>query len=322
MKKNLALVFVVLLFTLAAITQPALAKSRDGVLNSEDEVTTLTKPGDARPTTNPAAGTPGRTPEPSQNWPADQYSQPIPIAPTPAAKDSEAQVAKKIKTVEGKIQELGKFVVVIDPGHPSEVSGGANANGIKEVDVCWDVGQDLAKLLAKKRNLKVLVNRNEKMTKMTNQARAEFANKNKAAVCVRLHCDYNKPTDTGYVVYYPDTQGTIRGKTGPSDKVISKSRIAAHSMHKGLIKRLAGLLRDGGVKTDRDTEVGAKNGGALIGSIFSEVPTLVVEMIYINNPKDAQFITSAAGRKAMVEGLAAGVDEYIKTLVVKTSAKK
>jgi N-acetylmuramoyl-L-alanine amidase len=208
-------------------------------------------------------------------------------------------------------------IIVIDPGHPSEISGGANANGIKEVDVNWDIGQALATALAKKPGVKVLVNRKEKMQMMPNQARAEFANRAQAALCVRLHCDSSGPTKSGFTIYYPDTQGTIRGKTGPSQAVISKSRIAAHSLHKGMVKRLAGVLADGGVKTDRQTSVGAKNGGALIGSIFSEVPALVVEMIYISHPKDAAFITSAEGRQAMVEALVAGVVEDLEHLTPK-----
>lgn len=203
--------------------------------------------------------------------------------------------------------------VVIDPGHPSEVSGGANANGLREVDINWEVGQALAARLSANPHVRVLVNRQEKMRMMTNRERAEFANRAQAALVVRLHCDY-APGRSGFVIYYPDAQGTNAGRTGPSQLVIARSQMAAEAFHRGMARRLAGVFPDGGLKTDRSTAVGARNGGALIGSIWSEVPTLTVEMLYINNPLDAAFIRSEAGKQAMTEALAAGVEEALASL--------
>ncbi|RCK79872.1 MAG: N-acetylmuramoyl-L-alanine amidase [Candidatus Ozemobacter sibiricus] len=205
-------------------------------------------------------------------------------------------------------QPQGRFILVIDPGHPSEVSAGAKANGLREVDINWEIGQALAAHLAGRSDLLVLVNRQEKMKMMTNRERAEFANRVGAHLTLRLHCDH-APGQSGFVIYYPDTQGTHAGKTGPSAAVIAGSRQAALAVHRGMARRLAGLLPDGGIKTDRSTTVGARHGGALIGSIWSEVPTITVEMLYLNNPRDAAFIRTAAGRQAMVEALAAGVLE-------------
>lgn len=214
-------------------------------------------------------------------------------------------------------QLQGRFILVIDPGHPSEVSDGAAANGLREVDINWDIGQALAAHLADRSDLLVLVNRQEKMKMMTNRERAEFANRAGAHLTLRLHCDH-APGKSGFVIYYPDAQGTHAGKTGPSAAVIAGSRQAALAVHRGMARRLAGLLPDGGIKTDRSTTVGAKHGGALIGSIWSEVPTITVEMLYLNNPRDAAFIRSAAGRQAMVEALAAGVLEAKKDSVARS----
>lgn len=218
---------------------------------------------------------------------------------------------------EGNLPEA-LLTLVIDPGHPSEISNGATANGLREIDINWEIAQALAAKLANCQRLKVLINRQEKMKLMTNRERAEFANKVHAFLNLRLHCDYDCSSSkgkcrSGFTIYYPDTQGTISGKRGPSEKVIADSRKAALAVHLGMAKRLAGILPDCGIKPDRATTVGAKTGGALIGSIYSEVPTITVEMIYLNNPNDAKFISSPEGKQAMVEALSEGVFEYIKS---------
>jgi N-acetylmuramoyl-L-alanine amidase len=52
--------------------------------------------------------------------------------------------------------------------------------------------------------------------------------------------------------------------------------------------------------------VGSRH-GALIGSIFSKVPVVLVEMVVLTNAKDEAFLLSAKGRSAMAEALAKGV---------------
>ena len=61
------------------------------------------------------------------------------------------------------------------------------------------------------------------------------------------------------------------------------------------------------IKTDASTGVGGKQGGVLTGSIFSRVPTALIEMCFITSKRDAQFIGSAAGQEKMAEALAAGI---------------
>ncbi|EKD83953.1 MAG: hypothetical protein ACD_39C00339G0003, partial [uncultured bacterium] len=40
------------------------------------------------------------------------------------------------------------YVIAIDPGHPSETSGGCAHHGLKEVAICWEVALRLQQLLA------------------------------------------------------------------------------------------------------------------------------------------------------------------------------
>jgi len=44
-----------------------------------------------------------------------------------------------------------QVVIVLDPGHPSEVGRGTKGKYITEIDAAWQVSQELSKPLAPKR---------------------------------------------------------------------------------------------------------------------------------------------------------------------------
>jgi N-acetylmuramoyl-L-alanine amidase len=69
------------------------------------------------------------------------------------------------------------------------------------------------------------------------------------------------------------------------------------------------VLKDGGVRGDSRTLVGSRQ-GALTGSIFSEVPVVLVEMVVLSNARDAAFIKSASGQALMARAIADGIVRY------------
>jgi N-acetylmuramoyl-L-alanine amidase len=200
-------------------------------------------------------------------------------------------------------------VVCIDPGHPSETSAGnVVQNGTTEVHIVWVVGLKLRALLEAE-GFKVVMTKSREEQVVTNKARAMIANDAKAGLMIRLHCDAS--TDSGYAVYSPDRQGTVQGVTGPAQGIIQESKVAAELVHKGLASVLAGVLKDGGVRGDSKTFVGSKQ-GALTGSIFSQVPAVLVEMVVLSNKEDAEFIKSEAGQMKMAKAIAEGIKLYLK----------
>jgi len=201
-----------------------------------------------------------------------------------------------------------KIIVAIDPGHPSETSSGCAHHGTTELQICWEVALKLEELIAKESILSSIKTKQEVNTKVTNRERAEIANKAGAAILVRLHCDSGN--GSGYTVYYPDKPGTAQGVTGPNEDVISQSRLAAECMQLGLAKILGSHLKLNPIRTDSITYVGLKQ-GALTGSIFSRVPAVVVEMVYLSNASDAVFIKDAKGQDLVARGILAGIEEFI-----------
>jgi N-acetylmuramoyl-L-alanine amidase len=203
------------------------------------------------------------------------------------------------------------MIIVVDPGHPSEVSSADQVqNGTTEVKMNWEVGLRLEQLIAQDPSLRCVKTRGSFGTVTTNRRRAEIANEVGAALMVRLHCDSG--SGSGFTVYYPDRQGTAQGVTGPSQDVIAGSRVAAQCLQNGLSQALQTKLGANPIKGDSATLVGAKQ-GALTGSIFSKVPTVTVEMVFLNNANDAAFIKSAEGQNLLAQGLLAGIKDFVKT---------
>jgi N-acetylmuramoyl-L-alanine amidase len=199
-------------------------------------------------------------------------------------------------------------VVCIDPGHPSEVNSGYTVqNGTTETHIDWVVGKKLEKLLRDK-GFKVVMTKESERQVVRNKERALIANRAKAGVMVRLHCD-SSPSH-GFAIYYPDRTGTQQGVTGPSTDIRSRSRQAAAAMAAEMEKALTGTLHSDGIKGDSKTFVGAKQ-GALTGSIFSTVPIITIEMVVLSNRADAAFIKTSDGQDKMAAAIANGIVRYL-----------
>ena len=211
-------------------------------------------------------------------------------------------------------------IICIDPGHPSEVNRGTTVqNGLTEVEIVYDVALKLKSKLEDPDDpiARVVMTRNFRGGKgqiVTNRERAEIANKAGAALLVRLHCDTGK--GSGFTIYYPDRVGKAPdGKVGPSQHVISESRKAATAFHDGMLEVLRDSptkIPDNGVKGDSATYIGRKH-GALTGSVYSEVPALTVEMVYLSNPYDSKVIGSKDGQQLMADSLTFGIMRVLET---------
>jgi N-acetylmuramoyl-L-alanine amidase len=198
-------------------------------------------------------------------------------------------------------------VIVIDPGHPSEVSNGAEVqNGTTEVKMAWEVARRLGTLLAAQ-GYRVVMTKAAQDEVVTNVRRAEIGNREGAVLVVRLHCDAG--SDSGYAIYHPDHAATVQGRTGPSESVIRRSAAAAESLHVSMARHLAGRLKDGGVRGDSRTAVGSRQ-GALTGSVFSDVPVVLVEMVTLSNAHDAAFIIDPRGQSLMAQAIAEGISRF------------
>lgn len=197
--------------------------------------------------------------------------------------------------------------ICIDPGHPSEVGRGATGKKLSEMTVAWKTAVALKPMLQKAGYRVVLTKSSEKQF-VSNRDRARIANQSGANLLLRLHCDAGPKS--GFSSYYPDRTITLTDRTGPSANTLAASKQSAQLFHPAVIKSLKGELRDAGMKTDRDTAVG-KRQGALTGSIYSDVPVVLVEMLVITNPRDEVWITKLGNIDRLARALFAGIQAAV-----------
>ena len=172
----------------------------------------------------------------------------------------------------------------------------------------WQVALKLKQELTRLGIKCILTKQHEKQV-VTNRVRAETANKAKAALFVRLHCDSGR--GNGFTWYYPNHSAKKEEVTGPPITVQHESKLAANSLNETMRPLLKGFLKDNPVRTDAATGVGSRQGGVLTGSVFAKVPTTLIEMCFINQKKDALFISSSKGQKKMAYAIAQGIRQYL-----------
>ncbi len=200
---------------------------------------------------------------------------------------------------------LSGKTICIDPGH-SKMTVGAHGRHTTEYQICWAVAQKLKRSLVSQ-GANVVLTKASADENVTNEKRAAIANYANADLFLRLHCDAG--SGIGIATFYPAAQGSTHGVRGPRKEVIEASRNYAYLFHTQLIKVLSKNLKNRGIRTDNQTAVGNRQGGALTGSIYSRRPVLLVEMCVLTSPTDEQFILSERGQNLIVHAMTAGVVE-------------
>ena len=198
--------------------------------------------------------------------------------------------------------------ICIDPGHPSETSDGCRAaDGTTEIHVAWVMAGRLKDWL-EARGHKVVMTKSSENQKVTNRRRAEIANEAGADLLLRLHCDTGG--GHGYTFYYADRPGRHGDDVGPPQDICDASGRAARQLDAGVREKLGEALKDNGVKTDRQTAVGAKQ-GALTGSIYARVPAVTIEMVFLSNLDDTHWIEDHDHQADLAAAMGHGCEKWL-----------
>ena len=205
--------------------------------------------------------------------------------------------------------QLKGKVICIDPGHPSEVGRGTRGKKLTEMGVVWNMAL-MVKTRLEKMGAKVVLTKSSLEQMVRNKDRAAIANRSKADLMIRFHCD--AAAGSGFATYYPTQQGKSQGKKGPSPELLKKLKPIATRFHAALEEGMKGHLNSHGLKSDLKTAIGGRQ-GALTGSIFSQVPVVLVELVVLTNSKDEAFIAAKKNQEIYANALANAVVAAVKT---------
>jgi N-acetylmuramoyl-L-alanine amidase len=202
---------------------------------------------------------------------------------------------------------------VIDPGHDSmansdtePIGPGSKKRKIKDGGgtrgVVTRTPEHVVTLQISKRLRTALVARGYCVTmtrdratgrSMGNVARARIANRERAALFVRIHADGSASrSQHGSSMLYPAL------RKGWTDDVLPESKAAARLLQRELVARLGS--RDNGIVERSD----------LTGFNWADVPVVLAEIGFMTNPTEDRRLNDATYQKRAAIGLARGIERF------------
>lgn len=204
------------------------------------------------------------------------------------------------------------YVVVIDPGHQEHtdnslepigpgsktmvlaVKGGATGRTTKipEYEFNLQISMNL-KARLEALGVKVVMTRTTNDVNLSNSERAKIANKAKADLFVRIHCDGSTDTSkSGISTLFPgDTQWT--------KAIMAPSKAAAQLTQAAVVKSTGAV--DGGIVARTD----------LTGFNWATVPSILVECGFISNAVEDKLLASPHYQDKVAQGITDGVMAYL-----------
>jgi N-acetylmuramoyl-L-alanine amidase len=248
-----------------------------------------------------------------------------------ATKDASGAVPARaaVPTADGEtslVRALGLKIgrIVIDAGHGGHDSGTLGVDGIEEKDVVLDVALRLGKMLHDRLGSEIIYTRSDD-TFIPLETRTAIANKAQADLFLSIHANSSSdPSARGVETYYLNFTTQIDAlevaarenavsdqsihqlsdlvkKIALKDKIAESREFASDveaSLYGGLQKGNVGL-KDRGVKK-----------APFVVLIGANMPSILAEISFVTNPKDAQQLQQPEYRERVAESLYKGVAKY------------
>ena len=183
------------------------------------------------------------------------------------------------------------YKIFVDQGHnPENPNAGAEANGVREQDVTYEVGVRLAELLRANPHFEVRLSRNSPTEQLGTSnatslaARVNAANSWGADYFISLHCNASTVTTASGSEAYVYSVGSAAYYLG--EQILSGLHYAT-----GLPNR--------GVRTNPGLYVLRR----------TTMPAVLVEMGYLTNPYDAELLSTDP--QSFARGMYNGIVDYL-----------
>jgi N-acetylmuramoyl-L-alanine amidase len=250
-----------------------------------------------------------------------------PPAGTAATDATPARAA--VPTADGQtslVRALGLKIgrIVIDAGHGGHDSGTLGVDGIEEKDVVLDVALRLGKLLHDRLGAEIIYTRSDD-TFVPLETRTAIANKAQADLFLSIHANSSsEPAARGVETYY------LNFTSDPTalDVAARENAVSDQSIHQlsDLVKKIAlkdKIAESREFATDVETSLygglqtgntGLKNRGVktapFVVLIGANMPSILAEISFVTNPKDADQLRQPDYRQRVAESLYRGVARY------------
>ena len=248
-------------------------------------------------------------------------------ATSPSATEQEEEAARSAREVVESAQQRWRLdTVVIDPGHGGQ-DHGATANGVREKEVVLTVSKKLGGYLEEYLGIEVLYTRDDD-TFIELEERGRFANENGAKLFISIHANaaassraygtetfFLGPSKTesarrvmereNSVIRYEDDTDVYEAY---DDQQLVRATLT-QSAYLRQSQDLAGLI-----ETQFSERVNRRSRGVKQAPFYvlwgASMPAVLVEMGFLSNRSEANFLSSEQGQTYMASAIFRAVREY------------
>ncbi len=216
-------------------------------------------------------------------------------------------------------------LVIIDPGHGGEDLGALGPEGLKEKEYVLEVAKELSNLIRTELKLRTKLTRSkDEFIQLTD--RTKFANENKAWIFVSLHANASvKKKVSGFQTFYLDTtndeaskllaerENASMGNQNISDvEFILSDLIQTAKLDDSII--LSHMIQNETLRSLKKKYPEVDDKGVRKAPFFvlvgAHMPCVLVEMLFIDNVKDAKLIKEPTFKSDIARGIFEGIRVY------------
>jgi N-acetylmuramoyl-L-alanine amidase len=251
----------------------------------------------------------------AREGPVTKAKEPVPSSPAPATKGGATPPgALKIKTI------------VIDPGHGGKDPGAIGKRGLKEKDITFKLSKMLKRELQRKLDSKIILTRTKDVYIPLDE-RTAIANMKEADLFISIHVNASvNRKATGVETYYLDYAHDKEAMRVASrenfasaeemgdvlqfilkDLERSGNRIESSGLATYVQESLSSTLR----KKYRGIKSNGVKGAPFYVLVNSNMPSVLVEVSFISNPRDEKRMRDEGYLKEIARGISEGILLYV-----------
>jgi N-acetylmuramoyl-L-alanine amidase len=220
-------------------------------------------------------------------------------------------------------------LIVLDAGHGGHDSGAMGPTGLMEKDVVLDVTRRVAKLVADRLGVKVMLSRSGDYF-VPLRARTSFANRERADLFISIHANAHRESAwMGVETYFLSseaTDNTARQVAALENGVVQLESPAARQKMDVLrsilwdlaqsefqveSSNLAEVVQDSMTQSLQIPNRGVKQAGFyVLGG--AAMPAILIEIGFVTNPKEERRLRDMRYRDEIAQAIFAGIAEYKK----------
>lgn len=208
---------------------------------------------------------------------------------------------------------VGTFKLILDPGHGGSDIGARSESGILEKDMNLLIAQRIKDILKNEQQIEVYITRNSD-DQMALEDRANFANRLHGNLFLSIHFNWSFSKNASGFRIYVNSDRVRMGTEPELGEMLSKLREGRDNASEKLryLPQSRNLAKEIADSMNKIGLSGQYNSEAFLSMMDRlSMPGVLIELLYLSNPKDVEFISSEESINLLAQTLCDSLIAYI-----------